>query len=121
MLVKFTIKAKDFICIYFRCRSAQNTYTLSRSSLWALESPAGQGRWRSLEHLQMDTQTKGMLPLSDTGLFINSNGEHEKAEALPKSSSFKQSGVWLSIKQFEEGWLFICFGGCQFPFFASSR
>lgn len=24
MLVKLTIKAKDFICIYFRCRSAQN-------------------------------------------------------------------------------------------------
>ena len=68
MLVKFTIKAKDFICIYFRCRSAQNTYTLSRSSLWALESPAGQGRWRSLEHLQMDTQTKACSPYQTQGL-----------------------------------------------------
>lgn len=124
MLGKLTIKAKDFICIYFRCRSAQGLFACFQRRVHTptlyqepaaptLEPPAGQGRQWSLKHLQMGTQQRH-TPLIIQGCLRAAANSIDRQKASPKPSSFKQSGVWLSIKQFEKGLLFICFGSCRF-------
>lgn len=103
MPVKLTIKAKDFICIYTSgadqlCSqlppsAAARARTRSPAAQLQLPRAGGGGAGGALR----STCKGGTAALRSPHLpgLLKSREEQEKEKALPESSGFKQSGVWL--------------------------
>lgn len=105
--MKVTIKVKDFICIYTSGAGQFKASCLSLTESHQRRSSCARAHTPQVRWDRGGTRNDALSPYL-CGLWKSSGRKREKGESAAKIQ-WLQLGVWLSIKQFEGGWLFFSF------------